>query len=302
VNGQFVIDGLLNGAMIGLGAIGLTLAYSVLRFANFAHGEFISWGAYIGLLVAGGIGSVMGSAGGDIGNLTFGWPLILALPVAGLGAGGLALALDAVLFHRLRQKGTSITLVIASFGASLALRSLLEFLFSDDPRYYSTDIAIAMPLGGGLRATADQLGVLGFALVLMVLMHVVMTRSRLGWSLRAVSENPDLARLAGIDVSRVIRTAWLIGGGLAGITGVMLGQTVQMRPTMGFDLLLPLFSAAILGGIGSVPGAMLGGLVIGLAEALSVPLIGAEYRAAVAFLVLLAMLLVRPTGLFGVRA
>jgi branched-chain amino acid transport system permease protein len=301
VNGQFVIDGLLNGAMIGLGAIGLTLAYSVLRFANFAHGEFISWGGYIALLVAGGIGSLMGNASGDIGNLTFGWPLILALPVAALGAGGLALALDAVLFRRLRQKGTSITLVIASFGASLALRSLLEFLFSDDPRYYSTDIAIATPLGFGMRATADQLGVLGFALVLMVLMHLVMTRSRLGWSLRAVSENPDLARLAGIDVAGVIRMAWLIGGGLAGVTGVLLGQTVQLRPTMGFDLLLPLFSAAILGGIGSVPGAMLGGLIIGLAEALSVPLIGAEYRAAVAFLVLLGMLLVRPTGLFGVR-
>ncbi len=300
MNGQFVIDGLLNGAMIGLGAIGLTLAYSVLRFANFAHGEFISWGGYIALLAAGGIGAVLGQPN-DIGNLTFGWPLVLALPVAALGAGVLALALDAVLFRRLRQKGSSITLVIASFGASLALRSLLEFLFSDDPRYYSTDIAIAMPLGLGLRASADQLGVLGFALVLMVLMHLVMTRSRLGWSLRAVSENPDLARLAGIDVAAVIRAAWLIGGGLAGVTGVLLGQTVQLRPTMGFDLLLPLFSAAILGGIGSVPGAMLGGLIIGLAEALSVPLIGAEYRAAVAFLVLLAMLLVRPTGLFGVR-
>ena len=299
MNGQFVIDGLLNGAMIGLGAIGLTLAYSVLRFANFAHGEFISWGGYIALLVAGGIGAVMGQ--NDLGTLTFGWSLILALPFAALGAGILALALDAVLFRRLRQKGTSITLVIASFGASLALRSLLEFLFSDDPRYYSTDIAIATPLGFGMRATADQLGVLGFALVLMVLMHLVMTRSRLGWSLRAVSENPDLARLAGIDVAGVIRMAWLIGGGLAGVTGVLLGQTVQLRPTMGFDLLLPLFSAAILGGIGSVPGAMLGGLIIGLAEALSVPLIGAEYRAAVAFLVLLAMLLVRPTGLFGVR-
>ena len=299
MNGQFVIDGLLNGAMIGLGAIGLTLAYSVLRFANFAHGEFISWGGYIALLAAGGIGAVMGQ--NDLGNLTFGWPLILALPVAALGSGILALSLDAVLFRRLRQKGTSITLVIASFGASLALRSLLEFLFSDDPRYYSTDIAIATPLGFGMRATADQLGVLGFALVLMVLMHLVMTRSRLGWSLRAVSENPDLARLAGIDVAGVIRMAWLIGGGLAGVTGVLLGQTVQLRPTMGFDLLLPLFSAAILGGIGSVPGAMLGGLIIGLAEALSVPLIGAEYRAAVAFLVLLAMLLVRPTGLFGVR-
>jgi branched-chain amino acid transport system permease protein len=120
--------------------------------------------------------------------------------------------------------------------------------------------------------------------------------------MRATSENPVLARVVGIDVARVIRTTWLIGGALACAAGVMLGLTVQIRPYMGFDLLLPLFAAAILGGIGSVPGAVIGGLIVGLAEAAAVQLIGANYRAAVAFLLILAVLMIRPTGIFGARA
>jgi branched-chain amino acid transport system permease protein len=119
--------------------------------------------------------------------------------------------------------------------------------------------------------------------------------------MRAVSENPVLARVSGVDVERVIRATWMIGAALACAAGVMLGITVQIRPFMGFDMLLPLFAAAILGGIGSVPGAVLGGLIVGLAEAATVQLVGAEYRAAIAFLILIAVLLLRPAGLFGMR-
>jgi branched-chain amino acid transport system permease protein len=117
--------------------------------------------------------------------------------------------------------------------------------------------------------------------------------------MRAVSENPGLAQLAGVDVAQVVRWTWIIGGALASAAGVAVGLLVQIRPTMGFDLLLPLFAAAILGGIGSVPGAVLGGLVVGLAEAGAVAFLGAEWRAGVAFLILIVMLLVRPSGLLG---
>ena len=119
--------------------------------------------------------------------------------------------------------------------------------------------------------------------------------------MRATSENPALVRVTGIDPEAVARRTWVIGGALAAVAGVFVGLTVQIRPLMGADLLLPLFAAAILGGIGSVYGALLGGLVVGLAEALAVPLVGAEYRAAVAFVVLLDVLLIRPRGLFGER-
>jgi branched-chain amino acid transport system permease protein len=122
-----------------------------------------------------------------------------------------------------------------------------------------------------------------------------------GRSMRAVSENPALAAVVGVNVDAVIRATWLLGGALACAAGVMVGITVQVRPYMGFDLLLPLFAAAILGGIGSMPGAVFGGLIVGVAEASAVPLFGAGYRGAIAFLVLIAVLIVRPTGIFGLR-
>jgi len=119
--------------------------------------------------------------------------------------------------------------------------------------------------------------------------------------MRAAAENPALAEITGIDVAAVVHITWLIGGALACAAGVMVGLTVQIRPYMGFDLLLPFFAAAILGGIGSIPGAIVGGLVVGLAESLGVLAVGSEYRAAVSFLVLIVLLLFRPSGLFGSR-
>ncbi len=300
--GQILVDGIASGAMIGLGAIGVTLTYGLLRFANFAHGEFATWGAYFALVLASALGALLGGAGDTIGDLTFGWHLVAALLGSMALTALLALALDWLLFRRLRRHGSGMVLVIASFGASLALRSLLEFGFTGQPQYYSRDIAMTVQILPGMRATLDQMVVLGVAALLMLGTHLLLTRTALGRAMRATSENPDLAKLAGIDVSGVVRTTWLLGGAMAAAAGVFLGVTVQLRPTMGFELLLPLFAAAILGGIGSVPGAMAGGMIIGIAEAAAVPIAGAQYRAAVAFVVLLAMLLVKPTGLFGGRA
>ncbi len=286
--------------MIALGAIGVTLTYGLLRFANFAHGEFATWGAYAALVIAGALGTALGP-GEPIAEFTFGWHMIAALVGAVAFTAPLAAALDWLLFRKLRRHGNAIVLVIASFGASLALRSALEFGFGPQPYYFSREIAMTVRLGAGMRATWDQMFVLGFALLLMAATHLMLSYTSLGRALRATSENPDLARLAGIDVARVVRVTWLLGGGMAAAAGVFLGITVQLRPTMGFELLLPLFAAAILGGIGSVPGAMAGGMVIGIAEAAAVPIAGAQYRAAVAFLAMLAMLLLRPRGLFGTR-
>lgn len=301
MNPQFLADGLLMGAMIGLGAIGVTLTYSILRFANFAHGEFITWGAYGTLALVGLIGFAIGHDIAKIAPFSFGWPLIAAGLIAALLTGLLALALDRLLFARLRAKGTAIIMVMASFGASMALRSLCEFFFTSEPRYYSRAIQIAVEILPGIRLTPDQMVMLALTAVLVAAMYLLMTRTTLGRSMRAVSENPALAGVVGIDVDFVVRATWLIGGALAAAAGVMSGIVVQIRPFMGFDLLLPLFSAAILGGIGSVPGAILGGLIVGLAEALAVPLIGANYRAAVAFALLIAVLLLRPTGILGTR-
>jgi branched-chain amino acid transport system permease protein len=300
MNLQFIADGLIMGALIGLGAIGVTLTYSILRFANFAHGEFLAWGTYFTLALASGFGAVFGGSG-TLGSLSFGWPVIVAGVLAALLTGILALALDRLLFAKLRDRGNAIVMVMASFGASMALRSLLEFIFTSEPAYFSRDIQMALPMGFGIRLTPDQLFLLAMTAILVLVMERFMALSPIGRAMRAVSENPVLARIAGVDVERVIRATWMIGGALACAAGVMLGITVQIRPFMGFDLLLPLFAAAILGGIGSVPGAVLGGLIVGIAEAAAVQVVGADYRAAIAFLILIAVLLVRPAGIFGVR-
>lgn len=292
---QFLLDGLIGGSMIGLGAIGITLTYSILRFSNFAHGDFMAWGTYAALVIVGALG---GSTA--LKPLSFGFPLLAALVLAmGLTA-LLALALDWALFARLRARGQSIIVVMASFGASMALRSLLEFIFTSRPAYFSRAIQMATPVGFGIKITADQVALLVLTLILVTGMHLFLSRSQRGREMRAYAQNPALARVVGIDVDKVVRATWIIGAALACASGVMVGVLVQIRPLMGLSLLLPVFAAAILGGIGSVPGAVLGGLIIGLSESAAVQFVGAEWRAAVSFVILMAVLLIRPMGLYGV--
>ena len=303
---QVVADGLIVGSVISLGAIGLTITFSILRFSNFGHGELLAWGAYVALSAVGWFAAMAGGGAAALAPLSFGWPLMLALLVAMAGAAAIALALDWLLFKRLRTQG-SITLVIASFGAALAMRNLLFFFYGGIPQYYATDLQIAVALlprsvGGGLRVTPDQMFVLALTLVTVTVLHLFLSRSTLGRAMRATAHNPQLARVSGIDPERVLRATWVIGAMLAALAGVFAGLTVQLRPTMGLDLLLPLFAAAILGGIGSVWGAVIGGLIVGLAESAAVMWIGAEYRSAAAFAVLIAILLVRPTGLFAEKS
>ena len=299
---QFLVDGMLAGLLIGLGAIGVTLTYAILRFANFAHGELMTFGAYAAWAVSFGLAALVGSTVPPLGPFSFTWTVLAGGAVAMLLSALLALLLDALLFKRLREKSAPIVVVMASFGASMALRSLIEFSFSSRPAYFSRELQIAQRFGLGIRVTPDQFALVGITALLLVCVHLFITRSQAGRTLRAVSENPSLARVVGIDVSGAVRLTWVLGGALAAAAGTMSGILVQIRPYMGFDLLLPLFSAAILGGIGSVPGAIAGGLIIGIAEAATVQFIGAEWRAAVAFILLIAMLILRPRGLFGARA
>jgi branched-chain amino acid transport system permease protein len=304
---QLLADGLIVGSVIALGAVGLTLTYSILRFANFGQGEFMTWGAYLAVTALSFVLAVTGAGVMEpLGPFSFGWQLLAALVIAAALTAGLALAVDWLLFRRLRR-GNAITLVIASFGAALALRNLLQFLYGTLPEYYSREIQIAVRLVprdvlGGLRITPDQMLVIGLTAAAVLGLHLLLLRTTLGRAMRATAMNPALARVAGVDVDRVIRATWIIGAAMAAMAGVLAGVVGQVRPSLGFDLLLPLFAAAILGGIGSVWGAVAGGFIVGLAESFSVPLVGAEYRAATAFVVLIAILLLRPNGLFGERA
>lgn len=293
---QYFADGIIAGATIALGAIGLTLTYNILRFANFAHGEFLTFGAYFALLFAGFFASAQ-----TIGPLTFGWGFLVAVGAALVLTALLALVLDRLLFRPLRRSDVIVTLVIASFGASLMLRNVVVFLWGSRPEYYSRNIAVSSEILPGVRMSADELFVVALTAALMLALHLFLTRTSLGRSMRAVSDDPSLARVAGIDVQAVIRWTWIIGAGLAAVAGILFGLTVQISSEMGFNLILPMFAAAILGGIGSIYGAVLGGLIIGLAQEMSVPLIGAAYKPAVAFLLMFAILLVYPKGILGDR-
>ncbi len=209
---QVVADGLIIGSVISLGAIGLSLTLSILRFSNFSHGELLAWGAYFALFAAAGLTSMGEGLDTPIGPFSFGWGLAIAMVAAAAMTALLALALDIVLFKRLRKHG-SITLVIGSFGAALVLRNLLLFWQGGVPKYFSQNLQIAIPLlprsfGGGLRFTPDQLLVLALTLATVSGLHVFLRYSVLGRSMRAASLNPGLAQVTGIDPERVVRTTW----------------------------------------------------------------------------------------------
>jgi branched-chain amino acid transport system permease protein len=294
---QYFANGIILGVTLALGAIGLTLTYNILRFANFAHGEYLTFGAYFALVF---VSLFAGTA--TLGPLTFGWGFVLALVLAAVLTSGLTLLVDWLLFRLLRRRRIETTLVIASFGASLLLRALVVFIWGPQPQYYSRNIAIAIPVLPGVRLTADEVFVIVLTAVLMVLLHLFLTRTRLGKAMRAVSDNPALSSITGINVGHVIRWTWIVGGTLAAVAGVFVGLTVQVAPEMGFNLILPMFAAAILGGIGSIYGAVLGGLIIGVAESMSVPLIGAAYMPAVGFGLMFLVLLFYPKGILGDRS
>lgn len=294
---QYVADGIVLGATLALGAIGLTLTYNILRFANFAHGAFLAFGAYFALALAGII-----AWGPSQGPFTFGWSFVLVIFVAALLTAGLGILLDMVLFRVLRRSNIAVTIVIASFGASLTLRNIIVFIWGPQPEYYSRAIAIARPILPNVRVTNDEMFVVALAAVLMVLLHLFLTRTRTGKAMRAVSDNDGLARVTGINVQNIVRLVWIVGAGLAAVAGVFVGLTVQIAPNMGFNLILPMFAAAILGGIGSIYGAVLGGLIVGLAQSVSVMFIDPAYKPAVAFGLMFLILLVYPAGILGERA
>ncbi|MBX2884464.1 MAG: branched-chain amino acid ABC transporter permease [Granulosicoccus sp.] len=296
---QHIADGILSGSIVALGAIGLSFTMKVLRFANFSHSELITWGAYFALIFT-GFAALFGDAlGTTFGALSFGWPLVFAMLASALCTSILALLLHSLVFEKLSRTAGHMTMVFASFGIALILRHLIHLFWGANPIYYSRELQFAIVLPGPVRVMPDQVFLLALTIVIVVALHLFMTRSRTGVALRAVSENPDLARVSGVNVNNAIRWVWVIGASGAAISGVLYGLTVQLRPELGFSLILPLFAAAILGGAGSLYGAVIGGLLVGLSENLSVMIIPTTYKPAVPFLLILLVLYFRPQGLFG---
>lgn len=293
---SLAVRGVMLGGILALGAIGLTLIFGVLRIPNFAHGDLMTWGGYLALL-----GLAVLPAGAPLAPFSFGIELlvllVLVMPLVGLTG----YLLDRLVFRRLRaRRAPSVILAMAALGGAFFLRSVIYLGWGADFRnLYTGRPRPAIELFAGIRVRPDQLFILGLALLLIFLLYLLLERSKMGKAMRATADNADLARITGIDTESVIRWTWLIGGGLAGAGGVMYALDTQLRPEMGWWLMLPLFASVILGTIGNAYGALVGAMVIGLVWQMSTAFLNPAYGPGVAFLVLILVLLFRPQGIFG---
>jgi branched-chain amino acid transport system permease protein len=297
---ELIVYGVVLGSIIALGAIGLTLLYGILRFAHFAHGDLMTLGAYLVLLLNAELLPAAGIPERRWGPLSFGWRMLGSLVVS-MGVTALvALVIDRLLYAPLRsRKSSPVILAMASLGVALILRSLIYIIWGPQFLFYSQELRPAWELPLGVRLKPDQVCILVLALVLVLLLYLFLQRTRLGKAMRATADNPQLAWVCGIDTGRVTAWTWVIGAALASAAGVLYGLDAQLRPDMGWSFLLPLFAAVILGGIGSPLGALVGGIILGVAQQVSTAFLLPTYKPAVAFLLLIILLFVRPRGLFG---
>ncbi|MBE9635849.1 branched-chain amino acid ABC transporter permease [Salipiger mangrovisoli] len=317
-----IVPALAYGSQLALGALGVTLIYAILRFSNFAHGDTMAWGTMCAVLATWGLQA----AGIGLGPLP---TALLAIPVGIAGAAVLVLATDRVVYRFYReQKAKPVILVIVSMGIMFVYNGLTRFVigpddqnFADGERFLisARDFKALTGLDEGLAIKTTQALTVVVALITVALLFWFLNRTRTGKSMRAYSDNEDLALLSGINPERVVTVTWLIVAALATIAGVLYGLDKSFKPFTYFQLLLPIFAAAIVGGIGNPLGAIAGGFVIAfsevgityawkkfltyfLPESMApdglVQLLSTDYKFAVSFVILVIVLLFRPTGLF----
>jgi len=277
---QSILNGILAGCIYALFAMGLTLIYGVLNFVNFAHGELIMWGAYF-------LYFLMGKP--------FRLPLPIALIPALLLTIILGIGMDRFVFKPLRT-ANRLTLLIAALGLSFLLRNGAQLLWGAEIRTYGFEIKRGLRILG-ISITLTQVAIILTSIFCIVFVYLLFHRSRLGKSMRAVSDNLELARVVGIDSKHTIRFAWVIASVLAGVGGILLALDTNLQPGMGLINLVKAFAATLLGGVGNIWGALLGGIIIGLAENLGVLVISPGYKDAIAFGIMVLLLLIRPSAL-----
>ena len=282
---QATANGLVSGTYFALGAVGLALVFGVLRLVNFAHGDFLTFGAYSALLA----------------NAFFNLPIIVATAIAVAATAVLAAVLELAVWRPMRaRRAGGLQLLLIAIGLAFVIRNGIQIAAGTEPRTLHVDITSAVSFLGGIRLGTTELAVVVIGLVALVLVAILLSVSRLGKEMRALADNVSLAEVAGIDTGRVIIATWLVAGALAGLAGVLVAAAVGvLTPQFGFQLLLSLFAATILGGIGNAYGALAGGLLLGLAQEWSTLFIDPRWKLAVGFAILILTLLIRPNGLLG---
>ncbi|AMC99118.1 MULTISPECIES: branched-chain amino acid ABC transporter permease [Halomonas] len=318
-----VIAGSVTGSIYAIGAIGVTLVFSIMRFAHFAHADMMTFGAFMVLLLT----MAFPGAGAVVGLPT----AVVMLPLAMALTALLAVGIDKAFYKPLRAHGVKpIVLVIGSLGVTLMLQGLIRlFAGTSAQSLYIAErkeiYRLELPFELATRpiiVTEPQIILFILTIASVVGLHIFLNRSRLGKAMRAMSDNPDLARASGINTNTIVAVTWVIAGGLAAIAGTLLSLDVTFKPDLSFFLLLPIFAAAIVGGVGHPYGAIAGGFVVGFAETLAVfnwsvmlrpiahlfpewieiprnlAFVGTEYKIVVPFFILVAILVWRPTGIF----
>jgi branched-subunit amino acid ABC-type transport system permease component len=281
---QLLVNGLVAGTVLAVPAIGFTAIYAVLRFPNFAVASHATVGAFAGYVV----------------NTAWHWPAWAAVGAAFVVAGASGVASDRLVLRPLRPAGP-LTTAIGAVALTIVLENLVRFVFGNDLRGYDLPIRRDWQWAG-VRIGPQQVENLAIALVAMLALFAFLAFTRTGKAMRAVADDVTLAGLKGIDAERIARLTNFGGMGLAGIGGMLLGLDTSIDPLTGFRVILSVFAAAVVGGLGSIPGAVVGALTIGVAEELSLLSLAPAYRSAVGFAAILLVLTLRPRGLLGDRA
>ena len=320
-----IIPSIAYGAQLALGALGATLIYGILRFSNFAHGEMMAFGAMVTILVT----WFLQSMGVGLGVLP---TALLAIPFGALAAIAMALLTDKLVYQYFREeRSASILMVIASVGVMFVMNGLTRFIigpndrqFTDGERFiiHAREFKEIMGLAEGLSIRMTQGVTLVITSIAVILLFHFLNKTRMGKAMRAFSDNEDLALLSGIDPNRVVMMTWIIAAVLATIAGVLYGLDKSFKPFTYFQLLLPVFAAAVVGGIGQPIGAVVGGFIIAFSEVAItyaykkflgyllplgwqpdalMQLLSTDYKFAISFMMLVIVLLIRPTGLFKGR-
>lgn len=290
---QQLLNGLSLGSIYALVALGYTMVYGVLRLINFAHGDVYMLGAFAGFYASKLLHGRLGDAGG--GLLEAGAILLLSM---------LACALVGILIERFAyrpvRRASRLTLLIVAIGVSLLIENLAQLLFGADPKFFPQILPERMYDWGGVLITNQQILIFVTAVLLMIALRWLIMGTRTGKAMRAVAFNADAARLMGINVNAIIGLTFAIGSALAAAGGILVSlNQPSIDPIMGLMTGIKAFVAAVLGGIGNIPGAVIGGLIIGLAETLVAGYGSSTYRDAIAFLILIIILLFKPEGILG---
>lgn len=284
-----IINGLVLGGIYALIAVGYTMVYGIIQLINFAHGEIFMFGAYIALMLI----------------TVFGIPFWIALPLSMVLCAILGVLMDLVAYRPLRN-APRLSALITAIGMSLALQNLARMIWSARPRQFPAEIlptvfqgqnAISLP--GGAALPYRDVFIILLALILMIALNRLIHLTKIGRAMRACAQNQVAANLMGIKTNRVIAITFAIGSALGAVAGIMVGLSESVTPTMGYYKGVAAFAAAVLGGIGNVTGAMLGGLIIGVAEVFGAGYISSGYRLAIAYVLMIAVIVVRPSGLLG---